>query len=66
MITWLTVFLLWMLYHSCRAVNRPYESISECIGATAAVVFAAVPTIYVVGWQFLPAWGVGAIPFGGR
>ncbi len=64
MITWLTVDMLVLLYYMVQSASK-VSSTYEKVAATVAVTMFVIPTIYAVGWLLLPAWGVGAIKFGG-
>lgn len=67
MITWLTAVMLYLTYKLCQGLSKAHhEGAAEYIGALVAVVALTIPTLYAVGWLLLPAWGLSAIPLGGR
>lgn len=67
MITWLTASQLFWVFMLCQARNNigMNPTLFE-VSRLLAVTFTAVPAIYTVGWLLLPAWGLSAIPLGGR
>lgn len=69
MVTWLTtelIFVVIMLIVAADLAARKGDKRTAMAGGILMVAFTTPPMIYVVGWLLLPAWGIGAIPFGGR
>lgn len=69
MVTWLAIeliFVVVMLIFATDVAVKKGEVTKALAGGAFIIALATPPMIYVVGWLLLPAWGIGAIPFGGR
>jgi hypothetical protein len=60
MITWISLTMLFYCTIIVRACCRQdLDRLNMCVAVIVAIVTTLAPTIFMVGWVLLPAYGVG-------